>query len=54
MSTEARVDAIEYRLLVPSELALIADIDRTEQIDVLCVQHGNRLELRRGDFNAPP
>jgi predicted N-acetyltransferase YhbS len=48
------VDAIEYRQLVSSELALIADIDRTEHIDALYVQRGARLELRRGDFSAPP
>jgi len=54
MSTEAPVDAIEYRRLVSSELALIADIDRTEHIDALYVQRGARLELRRGDFSAPP
>jgi len=54
MSTEPPVDAIEYRRLVSSELALIADIDRTEHIDALYVQRGARLELRRGDFSAPP
>lgn len=46
-------DGIEYRPLARAELALVGEIDRTEEIDSLYVQHGARLELRRGDFSAP-
>jgi predicted N-acetyltransferase YhbS len=49
MSTDVR-----YRGLETSELARVGDIDRTEQIDALCVQHGDRLELRAGEFSASP
>jgi ribosomal protein S18 acetylase RimI-like enzyme len=45
---------IVYRRLVAGDLARVADIDRTEQIDTLFVQHGSRLEKRVGDFSAPP
>ena len=44
---------IVYRSLAHDELALVRDIDRTEQIDALYVQRGLSLELRRGDFSAP-
>jgi len=47
-------DAIEIRELALHELVLIREIDRAEQIDTLYVQHGTRLELRRGDWSAPP
>ena len=29
------------------------DIDRSEHIDVLYIQHGTQLEERRGDFDSP-
>lgn len=45
---------MRYRRLETHELALIADIDRTERIDALYVQHGTRLELQAGEFSAPP
>jgi GNAT superfamily N-acetyltransferase len=45
---------IAYRRLIAADLARIADIDRTERIDTLFVQHGPRLEKRVGDFSAPP
>ncbi len=32
----------------------IGSIDRTERIDTLYVQHGSELELRPGDWSAPP
>jgi GNAT superfamily N-acetyltransferase len=44
---------IEYRRLELADLARIGDIDRTERIDALYVQHGTQLELRAGDFSAP-
>ena len=34
---------ISYRLLDASELVLVAEIDRTEQIDTLYVQRGTEL-----------
>jgi predicted N-acetyltransferase YhbS len=43
---------IVYRRLVAADLALIGEIDRTEQIDALYVQHGRRLEKRSGDWRA--
>lgn len=49
MSTDIR-----YRPLEPWELARVAEIDRTEAIDSLYVQHGTRLELVPGDWSAPP
>ena len=49
MSTE-----IEYRRLAPAELSLVGEIDRTERIEGLYVQHGTRLELLVGDWSAPP
>jgi GNAT superfamily N-acetyltransferase len=47
-------DAIVIRKLPLDELGLIRDLDRTEQIDALYVQCGTRLELREGDWSAPP
>jgi GNAT superfamily N-acetyltransferase len=44
---------ITYRRLVAADLALIGQIDRTERIDTLYVQHGTRLEERVGDWSAP-
>ena len=43
---------IGIRRLEREELARVGEIDRTERIDVLYVQHGTRLEERRGDFGA--
>ena len=46
---------VRYRLLDRGDLARIADIDRTEEIDVLVVQEGTRLEERSGgDWSARP
>jgi GNAT superfamily N-acetyltransferase len=45
---------IGYRRLGKDELAKVGEIDRTERIDVLYVQHGARLEERAGDWSAPP
>ena len=43
---------IRLRRLARDELARVGEIDRTERIDVLYLQHGTRLEERRGDFSA--
>jgi GNAT superfamily N-acetyltransferase len=48
------VDGIEYRQLAPTEVSRIGEIDRTERIESLYVQRGTRLELRAGDWSAPP
>jgi len=45
---------IEYRRLAPTELWRVGEIDRSERIEALYVQHGTRLELRAGDFSARP
>jgi GNAT superfamily N-acetyltransferase len=43
---------IRYARLERAELARIGEIDRTERIDTLYVQHGAELEARSGDFSA--
>ncbi len=43
---------ITYRRLVAADLARIGEIDRTERIETLYVQHGTRLEKRVGDWSA--
>jgi GNAT superfamily N-acetyltransferase len=45
---------IGYRLLAPNEVGRVAEIDRTEAIDTLYVQHGAELESVSGEFSAPP
>ena len=45
-------DTVDYRTLEPTELERIREIDRTERIEALYVQHGTRLEERMGDFSA--
>ena len=45
-------DTVDYRTLDPTELERIREIDRTERIEALYVQHGTRLEERIGDFSA--
>ena len=44
---------ITYRRLVLSDVERIGEIDRTERIDTLYVQHGDRLDQRFGNFSAP-
>lgn len=44
---------IEVRRLAPDELARVDEIDRSERIDAMYVQHGTRLELLPGDRSAP-
>ena len=46
------VRAIEVRHLDARELSRVREIERTERIDVLYVQHGTRLEERVGDFSS--
>lgn len=46
--------AITYRRLIATDLGRIGEIDRTERIDALYVQHGAELHERRGDWSAPP
>ena len=45
---------VEYRRLAAPDLARIGEIDRSERIDLLYVQHGVELEERVGDWSAPP
>ncbi|HUF01660.1 MAG TPA: hypothetical protein VMN35_04465 [Gaiellaceae bacterium] len=45
---------IGVRQLARSELSRVGEIDRTERIEVLYVQHGTRLERRVGDWSSPP
>lgn len=45
---------IRYRALAEHELARVGEIDRTEHIETLYVQHGAELEPVRGDFSASP
>ena len=45
---------ITYRRLAAGDLVRIGEIDRSEQIDTLYVQHGTRLEEKHGDWSAPP
>src|SRR5688572_22372311 len=47
-------DYIDYRPLVGPDLHRLGDIDRSERIDAIYLQHGTRLEKREGDFSAPP
>jgi hypothetical protein len=44
---------ITYSRLVPADLERIGEIDRTERIDTVYVQHGDQLDRRFGDFSAP-
>jgi predicted N-acetyltransferase YhbS len=44
---------ITYRPFVPADLQRIRDIDRSEHIGVLYIQHGTQLEERHGDFDSP-
>jgi len=46
--------AIVIRWLERSEFARIGEIDRTERIDVIYIQHGALLEELAGDWSAQP
>lgn len=43
---------VTYRRLLPADLRRIEEIDRTERIESIYVQHGSLLEERVGDFSA--
>jgi hypothetical protein len=45
---------IAYRPLDAADLDRIGEIDRTERIETMYVQHGARLEERAGDWSATP
>lgn len=45
---------IAYRRMVAADLARIGEIDRSERIETVYVQHGSRLEEKVGDWSAPP
>jgi GNAT superfamily N-acetyltransferase len=45
---------ISYRQLEASDLVRLGEIDRTERIDTLYIQHGTELETVTGDFSASP
>ena len=45
---------IAYRRLDAADLDRIGEIDRTERIETMYVQHGARLEERAGDWSATP
>lgn len=47
-----RKSNVEIRLLARTELSLIAEIDRTERIDVIYEQRGTDLVERRGTWDA--
>jgi GNAT superfamily N-acetyltransferase len=44
---------IEFRRLARVELSRVADIDRTERIDLIYEQRGTELEGRRGNWSSP-
>lgn len=44
---------ITFRPLITADLPRIRDIDRSERIDALYVQHGTQLEKIAGDFSSP-
>ena len=44
---------IEFRRLARVELSRVADIDRTERIDLIYEQRGTELEERRGNWSSP-
>ncbi len=47
-------ESLALRRLAFDELGRVAEIDRTEHIDLIYVQHGADLEERPGDWSAPP
>lgn len=47
------MDAVRLRTLERTELSRVAEIDRTERIDVLYEQHGTELVARHGNWNSP-
>jgi GNAT superfamily N-acetyltransferase len=49
----AAENVLSFRELERDELARVAEIDRSERIDAIYVQHGTELEVREGDFSSP-
>ena len=49
-----QAEPIAYRRLVAADLRRIGEIDRTERIEALYVQHGADLVRREGDWSSPP
>jgi GNAT superfamily N-acetyltransferase len=49
---EAVEPAVEFRRLGRTELSRVAEIDRTERIDVRYDQHGTQLVARHGNWSA--
>ena len=47
-------DRVEVRRLGPSELTRVAEIDRTEPIELIYEQRGTELVERPGDWSASP
>ena len=45
---------ISYRIMAPSELARLGEIDRSEYIPVIYRQQGDQLTEEHHDFNVPP
>lgn len=43
----------ELKRLARGELSRVAEIDRTERIDLIYEQRGTELEERRGDWSTP-
>jgi GNAT superfamily N-acetyltransferase len=44
---------VEFRRLARAELSRVAQIDRTERIDLIYEQRGTELVERRGNWNSP-
>ena len=44
---------IEFRRLARAELSSVAEIDRSERIDLIYEQRGTELEERRGNWSSP-
>lgn len=44
---------IEFKRLARAELSGVAEIDRTERIDLIYEQRGTELQGRRGNFSSP-
>jgi GNAT superfamily N-acetyltransferase len=44
---------IEFKRLARAELSRVAEIDRTERIDLIYEQRGTKLEERRGNWSSP-
>jgi hypothetical protein len=49
----AQCKVVEIRRLARTELSRVADIDRTERIDLIYEQRGTELVKRPGNWSAP-